>query len=945
LFQNNTQPAVEGTCKWVFNNKSFRSWLSPNQNSVLWITGKPGSGKTVLANFLVDSFREDAMQLQRPAIVSSLFFSFRHSLQRDRGSAKGTLLRALLYQLLENDPSILSTVSHPCSSALHIPERPEDLDHDYYQRCLGHVLSAATNTSTVFIIVDALDECAVDIQNDLLRCIEPIFNAPQSLKKVRIAITCRWVPKMEHDLRAERIDLGVENSEDISIFCSARLSTRLFESEMTVRKRILNTWSAEDESLKQLVDLITERAQGTFLWVHLVTKMLLSILPAQQYPYYIMEEWQSAVQSFPTELHLLYEELLSRTPPKYRSMSRSVLRWCLYAVRPLEENALCTALRHTDAVADEPSFLDDTLSDWTLTLCHGLVEVRPDPLSHVRIVQLAHMSVKDFLTGIGAQHLPRDAVAHTLIAKACVSYLEHNVFRIKDSNDYFFHYSIFHWGIHAEAGDRLGISQDYLVDLFQWPSAERISLWLDAYLYSNTHTRKRTSLLHVASHYGLLSTVVALLSRSTRKASWDLEDDFGYTPLHHAVMSGHVTIAAKLLEYGSTVNSLDSENRTALHVAVQSGPKGFARLLHETGIDEPKKKSMMPLQSAFRTEDVEAVKFLLENGAHVNIVDRQGKTPLLYAAQHGSVTLIRLLIDAGADPSIQNPDGGSLLTLAAASGNEMVAKLALEKEGVPGQIKWSDTSFRLSLGFAAALGLKILVHLLLSSGRFSYRNDRYVQQAFIAAVASNSEEIVLIFLELGCSPDVYDHRFGQSALSIAVASGHEAIVRLLLQYRADPNIRDIRSGNTPLMYAISRGFPNIFNLLQQYGARIELPKRNHMLEKDGWIYRIILAWINQCPRGNQGNEKSQGSSTSSTESVIGTPGPRNSPPPPSSQSRKRNRGKQVPGGDGFDSEDDSGLRKRSRNTGKTESQFACPFQKRYPERHKCNPKSTVARLK
>ncbi|KAF2676991.1 hypothetical protein K458DRAFT_258856, partial [Lentithecium fluviatile CBS 122367] len=174
-FQQGSQAAVEGTCKWLFKNESFRSWVSQDRNSLLWITGVPGSGKTVLASFLVDSIRKDAIQSQSPAIVSSLFFDFRHSLKRERGSAKGILLRALLYQLLDNDPSILSSFPGPCDRALRF-ERPEDLDHNYYQRCLNRALSAATNTSTVFIVIDALDECDTDIQNDLLACIKPIVS-------------------------------------------------------------------------------------------------------------------------------------------------------------------------------------------------------------------------------------------------------------------------------------------------------------------------------------------------------------------------------------------------------------------------------------------------------------------------------------------------------------------------------------------------------------------------------------------------------------------------------------------------------------------------------------------------------------------------------------------------------------------------------------------------
>jgi len=55
---------------------------------------------------------------------------------------------------------------------------------------------------------------------------------------------------------------------------------------------------------------------------------------------------------------------------------------------------------------------------------------------------------------------------------------------------------------------------------------------------------------------------------------------------------------------------------------------------------------------------LDAVKFLLERGAKVNICDiEDGRTPLHYAALRGEVKIMRVLLDAGADGTVRDDNG------------------------------------------------------------------------------------------------------------------------------------------------------------------------------------------------------------------------------------------------------------------------------------------------
>lgn len=58
------------------------------------------------------------------------------------------------------------------------------------------------------------------------------------------------------------------------------------------------------------------------------------------------------------------------------------------------------------------------------------------------------------------------------------------------------------------------------------------------------------------------------------------------------------------------------------------------------------------LHSAVKVDSLEMVGALLDGGATVNVLDRWGHTPLLYAVEGENIAMIRLLLNAGADPDL-----------------------------------------------------------------------------------------------------------------------------------------------------------------------------------------------------------------------------------------------------------------------------------------------------
>src|SRR5262245_56803210 len=75
------------------------------------------------------------------------------------------------------------------------------------------------------------------------------------------------------------------------------------------------------------------------------------------------------------------------------------------------------------------------------------------------------------------------------------------------------------------------------------------------------------------------------------------------------------------------------------------------------------------LFKAVTTSNAEAISSLINAGADVNAVNRDGQTPLLWAADRGHTETVRLLIAKGAAVNAVNEYGNAALLLAARCGH------------------------------------------------------------------------------------------------------------------------------------------------------------------------------------------------------------------------------------------------------------------------------------
>lgn len=173
-----------------------------------------------------------------------------------------------------------------------------------------------------------------------------------------------------------------------------------------------------------------------------------------------------------------------------------------------------------------------------------------------------------------------------------------------------------------------------------------------------------------AAAYGHYELCEFLLDKKGRVLS---KDKYKRTPLILAVRNGHSKIASLLLQRGSEWNHADSSSNTSLHYAAAYGwlecidlllktgadvnaqnswkitPINIAMLMNHNGsvkrfLEEPnvdvngkdeKGRTLLILSMlSLDEESVDFIKYLLQKGANLNIVDLEGQGPLHYIAKY-----------------------------------------------------------------------------------------------------------------------------------------------------------------------------------------------------------------------------------------------------------------------------------------------------------------------
>ncbi|BCS28270.1 uncharacterized protein APUU_61318A [Aspergillus puulaauensis] len=287
-------------------------------------------------------------------------------------------------------------------------------------------------------------------------------------------------------------------------------------------------------------------------------------------------------------------------------------------------------------------------------------------------------------------------------------------------------------------------------------------------------------------------------------------DRHGNLPLHRAARYGLDEIISSLLQHRYTVDIQNTEDDSALHLALRTGKESTARLLMQCP----------PINEFLNTRN------------------RMFMTPLSIAVQSQPVGIIETLLDKGCNP-LTCPDfqRQSLLHHAVRRSDPAITKLLLEQGAArDGNNYAGETPF----GIALRLGRGDLVQLFLEHGESPNRRNANGNTGLMAAVLSGSLPVVKQLVAAGAELEAENDsmlRQGCTALMMAMDMSEPDIAQFLFDSGASAAAKKT-GGKSLLVRAIQRKWPGLaLGMLKRHGSTLDIEG----LPSKG-IKRTALSW-------------------------------------------------------------------------------------------------------
>ncbi|KAF5484946.1 hypothetical protein CGCS363_v014015 [Colletotrichum siamense] len=268
--ESDIRDAHENTFEWVFRDSTshFNEWLH-REHGLYRISGKAGSGKSTMMKFLTgDSRTRQRLEMwggNNLVIAKHHFWSAGTSLQM---SQEG-LLRTLLEDILISRPDLGSRICPKQWAESNILELPRWSKTELLS-CLmnlGNLTSGIgfdpAQLVHVCIFFDGLDEYSGDHSE-----LAVLTQRLASFKNIKVCVSSRpWNDFTDAFGESQyKLELHELTERDILTFTSDTLGQN---------SQFQHLKSRNPEDAESLIQAISERAQGVFLWVFLVVRSLL----------------------------------------------------------------------------------------------------------------------------------------------------------------------------------------------------------------------------------------------------------------------------------------------------------------------------------------------------------------------------------------------------------------------------------------------------------------------------------------------------------------------------------------------------------------------------------------------------------------------------------------------------------------------------------------------
>jgi pimeloyl-ACP methyl ester carboxylesterase len=438
------------SCQWFTGKELFTSWMEGRSPSILWLTGKPATGKSVLSSHVID-------QMKMTYNYCSYFY-FKHA--ETGKSLLSDCFRALVFQMASQDKLVREKLLQ--LEIEGVPYDKMDEMNVWRKFFIGNIFKLSSIKQHSWVI-DGLDEC---VNHNALFSKRLLETIP---KELRIFVTSRNLEKIERGLvtLGSRVNLQTlsdsDTIEDMRTFLSSRLQGLV--------------WMGDEEK-EEMCKLILRKSSGSFLWVRLV---LQEIEDART-----EEAMETVMKEVPEGLHELYSRMVQNIESDKRTieLAKSILTLVLLTSRSLTMDELRCGVK-----LDVKQTLRN-MEKVIPNLCGQLVFVDQWDKAHT-----IHETAREFLLqeNLDSPLAISKATSHSRLASMLLRYLTSDVLRFPHGKSRGFSKST---GVAAGAQDTslvdyaaaafsdhlyLGTSKDETLsgDLCNFLNSNNLLLWIE----------------------------------------------------------------------------------------------------------------------------------------------------------------------------------------------------------------------------------------------------------------------------------------------------------------------------------------------------------------------------------------------------------------------------------------------------------------------------------
>jgi ankyrin repeat protein len=857
-WENTLNSRTPKTCEWIFQRLCYQNWassaISTNSMSILWVYGPPGSGKSVLSASIVEQLKNE-----NPSRVAYFFCVSEDETKRQPFA----IVRSWVAQMVRQTQEALELAREIYRGK----EGRLATSYDIWQL----FTKICRRISNCYFVVDGFDECAKSTStfpslSDVERFLRGLINISQETP-CRILL----VSRQDADVRnlCRRLEATCPNSvseypisvsdiqNDLILFSASIVEERLPKKSIDLKKEIATEAS--------------QRCQGMFLWIRLLGN---GLNPAKN-----TKELRKMVNEMPTGIERTYERDLIRISNLNGERDRAIaiLRWTLFALRPLTVRELTEALAvdvdddcGTYPRDDLPdTWEEDEVNDQIRRLCGSLIELRrrdEQDLPQNQTIHFVHFSVREYLCrataadslSLGTICLSNSSRENDLLSRICLCYMSYDEIRqgrlpsedaIQRKTDRyrFLKYAAESWYVHARNNVKWSEELLEMTNKFFEPPGSTWILWTrlidlkqffrGLFIDLTGVQLEDISPLFYACCLGLIHCVRRLSKQEVGSCS------LHSSHVHVAAVNGHIEAVTFLIEeHGADVNMKDHEERTPLHLAVMNGHIEVVKFLveHQAEVNVKKENAEIPLHLAAKNGHIEVVEFLIRHRADVDAKSKEGETPLHLTAENGHIEVVRSLIKHQAEVNIKDQQQWMPLHLAAQNGHVAVVEFLIQHQA---EVNASNETGETPLHLAAMNGhIEVVKFLIEYQAEANVKTEKGDIPLHLAA-ESGDVEVVEFLIEHQAEVNASNEN-GETPLHLAAESGDFEVVEFLIEHQAEVNVGN-ENGETPLHLAALNGHTVVVGFLIKRQAEVNAKSQEewtplHAVAENGHIEVVRL---------------------------------------------------------------------------------------------------------